>query len=110
MRKADDRRKRARESRAERHAAVAAVRQEEVRRLKAIKRREIEERCASNWLPLGATCSWEGCPSLGAYQKIEHPPLPGCGLPTLLQDTYQANAGLFVPEARVLQLAQRPVG
>ena len=46
MRKADDRRKRARESKADRQAAAAAARQEEVRRLKAIKRREIEDRCA----------------------------------------------------------------
>lgn len=54
VRKADDRRKRARESKAERQAAAAAARQEEVRRLKAIKRREIEERCARNPLALAA--------------------------------------------------------
>ena len=46
VRKADDRRKRARESKAVRRADEAAARQEEVRRLKALKRREIEERCA----------------------------------------------------------------
>lgn len=46
VRKADDRRKRARESKAARRADEAAARQEEVRRLKALKRREIEERCA----------------------------------------------------------------
>jgi len=47
VRKGDDRRARAREARAARQAAGAAARQEEVRRLKAIKRREIEERCAA---------------------------------------------------------------
>jgi len=47
VRKGDDRRARAREARAARQAAGAAARQEEVRRLKAIKRREIEDRCAA---------------------------------------------------------------
>ena len=79
MRKADDRRKRARESKAERQAAAAAARQEEVRRLKAIKRREIEERCArspSALAVLGAMCrAAPGWMHLGTRCA----PRPGCG-------------------------------
>ncbi|KAK9842076.1 hypothetical protein WJX81_007399 [Elliptochloris bilobata] len=55
VRKADDRRTRARESKAARLAAEAAARQEDVRRLKAIKRREIEERLVEVQEAAGAT-------------------------------------------------------
>ena len=46
VRKKDERRKTMREAHAQRKAAVAAAEQEQVKRLKSAKRREIDERSA----------------------------------------------------------------
>jgi protein KRI1 len=53
VRKPDDRRKRAREAKKERLAAAEEARREEVKRLKNLKKKEIEER----WVDAGA---WTG--------------------------------------------------
>ncbi len=52
VRKKDERRKATREAYAQRKAAEAAVEEEQVKRLKSAKRREIDERCARALRPL----------------------------------------------------------
>ena len=46
VRKADERRRHIREAKAERRAAAAVQREEDIKRLKTLKRHELEERCS----------------------------------------------------------------
>ncbi len=62
VRKKDDRRRTAREARAERKAAEATALEEEVKRRKAEKRRELDQRCADG--PAGCL------QNLGAFNSL----------------------------------------